>query len=672
MKVAKLPREVRKIETCWIPMADGARLAASVWLPEHAQAQPVPAVVEYIPYRRRDSTAVRDALHHGYFAGHGYASLRVDLRGSGDSDGVLKDEYLPQELEDGLEVLRWVAAQDWCDGNIGMIGISWGGFNGLQIAALRPPELKAVVSVASTDDRYADDVHHMGGCLLGDNLSWSAAMFAYNSLPPDPLVVGDRWRGMWLERLKGSGLWLDTWLRHQRRDAYWRHGSICEDYAAVQCPVMLVSGWADGYSNSVFRMLEHLQVPRKGLVGPWSHRYPHIGLPGPAIGFLQECVRWWDRWLKGIENGTDEEPMLRAWMQEPVPPTASYIERPGYWAAEEQWPSARTQALTFALGNHRLVEGDKPAEALELHVQSPLSVGLFAGKWCSYGGAPDLAHDQRLEDGGALVFDGAPLVDPIEVLGAPVLHLRVAASQPIAMIAARLSYVAPDGAVTRVTYGLLNLTHRNSSRHPERLEPGRAYDVRLNLNEVGQKFAAGHRLRLSLSTSYWPLAWAPPAPVRLTIHTEGSRLVLPHRPVRSDDARLRPFGDPEGAPEPPRTLIEPEQHSWRVVSDLASDVSTLEVVNDRGAYRLDDHGLVVRNRTLEWYSHRANEFLSLRGETLAERELSRDGWHIKTVTRTVLTSDSENFLLRADLDAYEGDQRVHCQSWDSRIPRDFV
>jgi uncharacterized protein len=497
-------------------------------------------------------------------------------------------------------------------------------------------------------------------------------MFAYNSLPPDPLVVGDKWRDMWLERLKGSGLWLDTWLRHQRRDAYWRHASICEDYSAVQCPVMLVSGWADGYSNSVFRMLEHLQVPRKGLVGPWGHRYPHIGLPGPAIGFLQECVRWWDRWLKGVENGIDEEPMLRAWIQEPVPPTASYIERPGYWAGEEQWPSPRTQEVTYALGANRLVESNAPAEALELQIQSPLSVGLFAGKWCSYGGAPDLAHDQRLEDGGALVFDGEPLEAPIEVLGAPVLHLRVAASEPIAMIAARLSYVAPDGAVTRVTYGLLNLTHRNSSRFPEHLEPGHAYDVRLNLNDIGQKFAAGHRLRLSLSTSYWPLAWAAPAPVRLTIHTEESRLVLPYRPVRPDDARLRPFDDPESASEPPRTLIEPEHHSWRVISDLATDVATLEVVNDRGAYRLDDHGLVVRNRTREWYSFRGNDFLSLCGETHAERELSREGWHIKTETRTVLTSDSENFLLRADLDAYEGDKRIHCQSWDSRIPRDFV
>jgi hypothetical protein len=278
--VRDFPHAVEEHENVWIEMADGARLAARIWLPEGAESAPVPAILEYIPYRKRDMTAVRDSLMHPYIAGHGYACVRVDLRGSGESDGVLTDEYLPQELDDGVAVIDWLARQPWCDGKVGMIGISWGGFNGLQIAALRPPALQAVISACSTDDRYADDIHHMGGCLLGDNLSWASVMFAYNSLPPDPALVGERWHAMWLERLRGSGLWLDTWLGHQRRDGYWRHGSICEDFGAVQCPVYAVSGWADGYSNAVFRLLAGLDVPRKGLIGPWAHRYPHIGEPG--------------------------------------------------------------------------------------------------------------------------------------------------------------------------------------------------------------------------------------------------------------------------------------------------------------------------------------------------------------------------------------------------------
>ncbi|MCB2174053.1 CocE/NonD family hydrolase, partial [bacterium] len=294
--IREFPHQIKKIENVWIPMPDGVRLAARLWLPRDSETTPVPAILEYIPYRKRDSTRSRDTQIYSYFAGHGYAGVRVDIRGSGDSDGVLLDEYLQQELDDGLAILQWLERQPWCNGRIGMMGISWGGFNGLQIAALRPPQLKAVISVSSTDDRYADDVHHMGGCLLGDNLSWASTMFSYNSCPPDPAVVGGRWRDMWFARLRGSGLWLEKWLRHQRRDAYWRHGSVCEDFAAIQCPVMAVSGWADGYSNAVFRLLEGLSVPCRGLVGPWGHKYPHVGQPGPAIGFLQEAVRWWDTW----------------------------------------------------------------------------------------------------------------------------------------------------------------------------------------------------------------------------------------------------------------------------------------------------------------------------------------------------------------------------------------
>ncbi|MFW5915638.1 MAG: CocE/NonD family hydrolase, partial [Planctomycetota bacterium] len=252
--VESFPRSVKEIFNIWIPMPDGCRLAARIWMPEDALSDPVPAILEYIPYRKNDLTAERDIPHHTYLAGHGYACVRVDLRGSGESEGVLKDEYLQQELDDGLEVLAWIAGQPWCTGRVGMVGISWGGFNGLQIAALQPPELFAVISICSTDDRYADDIHHMGGCLLGDNLSWASTMFSHNSCAPDPAVVGRRWRRMWMQRLEGSGLWLAEWLRHQRRDEYWKHGSVCEDYRAIHCPVMAVSGWADGYTNAVFRL----------------------------------------------------------------------------------------------------------------------------------------------------------------------------------------------------------------------------------------------------------------------------------------------------------------------------------------------------------------------------------------------------------------------------------
>ncbi|RFF26863.1 MULTISPECIES: CocE/NonD family hydrolase [unclassified Wenzhouxiangella] len=672
--IDELPRPIREDANVWIPMSDGTRLAARIWRPR--DGEPVPAILEYIPYRKRFGTAQRDEVMHPYVAGHGYACVRVDLRGSGESDGVLEDEYLQQELDDGCEVLKWLASQPWCTGKIGMIGISWGGFNGLQIAALQPPELKAVVAVCASDDRFADDVHHMGGCLLGDNISWASVMFAYNSLPPDPDLVGDRWREMWFDRLEGSGLWLEKWLQHQRRDEYWQHASVCEDYSAIQCPVYAVSGWADGYSNVVFRLMEHLQVPRKGLIGPWSHKYPHQGVPGPAIGFVQEVVRWWDQWLKDTDSGIMDEPMLRVWMQDSVPPVTYYKQRPGRWVAESEWPAERVSERHLALSSEGLVPARDEPEPYATTVRSPLTVGLFAGKWCSYAAGPDLAHDQREEDGGALVFQSEPLEETFEIMGEPYLDLEISSDRPVAMIAARLSDMAPDDKATRITYGLLNLTHRDSSECPEPLEPGKVYRVRVSLNAIAQVFPAGHRLRLSLSTSYWPLAWPPPEPVCLHVHTQNSCLVLPQRQPTQADAALPEFDPPEGTAPSPVTHIEAGHHNWLVHRDLALDKSTLEVINDDGCFHLDDIDMTVAKKTVETYTTVADDFHSPRAKVVSERTLARGDWQIRTVTRTFITSTATHFLLHANIDAYElsdeGEKRVYSDNWDESIPRDLV
>lgn len=670
--VSDYPRAVREIRNVWIPMSDGTKLAARIWLPEDAESDPVPGVLEYIPYRKNDLTSMRDVPHFNYVAGHGYACVRVDLRGSGESEGVLRDEYLPQELDDGVEVIRWVAEQPWCSGKVGMIGISWGGFNGLQIAALQPPELGAIITLCSTDDRYADDVHHMGGCLLGDNLSWASTMFSHNSCPPDPEIVGDDWRKMWKQRLEGSGLWLAEWLRHQRRDNYWRHASVCEDNSAIACPVMAVSGWADGYSNAVFRLIENLSVPRRGLIGPWRHLYPHVGKPGPAIGFLQEEVRWWDHWLKGVDRGVDSDPLLTVWMQDSVPPTTDYETRPGRWVYENSWPSANVGEKVFALARGRLIEPAERDDSEPLTIQSPLSCGLFAGKWCSYGAPPDLPHDQREDDGGALVFETDPLANELEILGPPTVELELTVDRPQAMVAVRLSDVLADGRATRVTYGLLNLTHRNGAEHPEPLEPGRTYRVRVRMNDVAQGFPAGHRLRLSVSTVYWPLAWPSPEPVSLTIHPDNSTLTLPVRPRQAADPDASPFGPPEAGPPLERTILRAPQQSWNVVRDLVEDESRLEVVNDVGAYRIDAIDLEIETRAEETYTSRADDYESLRGETKWIRRFKRGDWEVRTIAHTVMTSDRDSFRIQAQLDAFEGDTRVHSQSWDERIERDHL
>ncbi len=662
---------MKVIENTWITMSDGTKLAAKIWLPKDAEKNPVPGILEYIPYRKRDLTAYNDHRLHGYFAKSGYAGIRVDLRGSGDSEGILRDEYLQQELNDGVEVIKWIASQPWCDGNVGMIGISWGGFNGLQIAAMQPPGLKAVITVASTDDRYADDVHYMGGCLLSDNLSWASVMFAHTSCPPDPEVVGEKWSDMWKERLEGSGLWLKKWLEHQRRDDYWKHGSVCEDYDAIKCPVMAVSGWADGYSNTVFRLMENLKVPRQGIVGAYGHKYPHMGGPGPAIDFLKKSVRWWDQWLKGIDNGVKDEPILRLWVLDSVSPLSS--ARPGRWIDEESWPSSKVEEREYKLHSLRVGTRVNPSkEPDSLKIQSPLNVGLFGGKWCSYSESTDLPSDQREEDGGALVFDSPFLDEDYEILGRPFLKLKLKSDKRVAQVAARISDVAPDGRATRVTFGLLNLTHRDSNEELQELEPGKTYEVLVPMNYIAQRFPAGNQIRVSISTSYWPLAWPAPESATLTIYPAESSLILPKRKIEKRDTSEKALEKPGKLDQLETTLLVPAKREWIVERNLATNKVTQKIINNDPQYRLNHIDLELRKDATESYSYSNNKYETVRGEVKGVREFRREGWKIKTITHTILTSTKTNFVIRATLDAYEEDVRVFSRSFDERIPRDMV
>ncbi len=269
----------RIIENQWIALPDGRRLAARIWLP--AGPGPFPAILEYLPYRKRDGTAPRDETTHRVFAESGYACIRVDIAGSGDSEGQFDDEYSEQELSDGEAVLDWISTREWSDGNVGMIGISWGGFNGLQLAFRQPKALKAVVSVASTTDRYADDIHFMGGCLLSDNFNWSSQMFAYQTRPLDPELRSD-WREDWIRRMETHPFSAVDWMGHPTRDGFWKHGSVCEDWSNIQIPVLAITGWADAYVNAPPALVANLGAPSKAIIGPWEHRYAHIAKLNPA------------------------------------------------------------------------------------------------------------------------------------------------------------------------------------------------------------------------------------------------------------------------------------------------------------------------------------------------------------------------------------------------------
>jgi putative CocE/NonD family hydrolase len=655
-------------------MPDGCRLAARIWLPEEAERTPVPAILEYVPYRKNDGLALRDAPIHHYFAGHGYASVRVDIRGSGDSDGILADEYLPLEQEDGVEVIRWLGSRPWCSGSVGIIGKSWGGFNGLQIAAHNPPELKAVISVASTDDRYADDVHYMGGSVLAwAMLPWASTMLAYNALPPDPAVVGEDWRATWRQRLEQTPPYINAWLAHQRRDEFWRQGSVCEDYAAIRCPVYMVGGWTDSYRNAILRFLEAYPGPCKGLIGPWGHDYPEDGAPGPAIGFLQEAVRWWNHWLKGADNGVMEEPKLRAWMPEAHRPASGYLTHPGRWLAADSWPATDVRMRRFHIGAGTLRTGGSPAADgdVEQRIRGSEAAAGDLGQWGGHGDALEFPPDQRPEDGLSLSFDTGPLAETVEILGVPVARLDLAADRPMALVAVRLCDVWPDGASTLITRGLKNLAHRASDSHPEPLVPGERYRVDVALNAIGYQVPAGHRLRLAVSPTYWPWAWPAPERVTLSVFTgEGSVLDLPLWTGSGEHAPPAHFGMPERAPMP-----QHEPLGGGSGREVRRDVGTgtVEVINtvDDG-HRLLDDGLEYRENERDVYHIVDGDPLSARVECQRAFTVGRGQWRATVRTVSTMSATARSFQVTNVLDAYEGDARVFTRTWNAEVPRDCV
>ena len=572
------------------------------------------------------------------------------------------------------EAIAWLAAQPWCTGKVGMTGISWGGFNSLQVAAHRPPALKAIITHCSTDDRYADDIHFMGGTMLVENFFWGSGFFEFMARPGDPEIQGERWREQWLERLESwEPVAATIWQEHQRRDVYWKQGSVCENYADITCAVYAVGGWADGYSNAIPRMLANLQCPRKGLVGPWGHKYPQDAIPGPSIGWMQESLRWWDHWLKDADNGVMEEPMYRVWLDEPQAPDACLAMSKGRWVTEPEWPSANIGEKVFHLNSDGLAEKKRRATMIE-H-STPLTMGAASGVWCPYGlggSSPDLATDQREDDARSLAFDSGPLEERLEVLGAPVVRLRLAIDRAQGMVAVRLNDVAPDGSSLRVSYGLLNLSHRKSHEKPRAMKPGAMVDVEVKLNDLAHAFPAGHRIRVAVSTSYWPIAWPSPEKVTMTLATGRSTLSLPVRPPRGEDKDVPDFEAPEMAPLPEMVEVVPGKGTRHVERDMATGEQIVRVVEDGGVYRLPALGLTLADGAQVELSISEDDPNSARGTWRWHSRRTRGDWDVSTTSQMTVTVSQEAFHIATDLEAFEGDLRIFARRWNHDVKRDHL
>lgn len=636
-------------EHTWIPMRDGVRLSARIWLPR--TAAPVPAVLECIPYRKRDLYRTYDDLWGATLSGAGIAFVRVDVRGSGDSEGVITDEYSEAELEDCVETIAWIARQTWCSGAVGMRGISWGGINTLQVAARRPPALRAIVPMGCCDTRYTDDAHFIGGALAHANFQWGVLFKLVMAGPPDPAIVGDAWRDMWKQRLDATPPILATWTRHQREDAYWRRGSVSTSYADIKVPALLASGWSDTYSEPVLRLLAKLTAPAKAIIGPWGHTYPNLARP-IGLAWAREEVRWWRHWLMGEPTGIMNEPDLRAFMPYATAAQSGANPIPGRWIAEARWPAnASMQRLHL---NQRTLD-PSPAPGVELTHRDAGPVGATKPEWLDL---PPV--EQSADDRLCLALDTAPLAAPLEILGAPRVQLRLSSDTPVTQVVLRLCEVKPDGTSWLVTWGALNLTRRASMSAPTPMTPGQFEECRINLRTIAHRFDKGSRIRIAISTGLWPMLWPTPSRPTLMLKTGVSTLDLPVR-----DAESTPFAFEdlrrEGAPSPPYAPTAPDA-SGRLVQASSSpstpyriDAADVELAADSDS----SSAISVDGGAPEWRERRRASW-------------RRGGWKCEIETSYRLTADATSFTIEEAVRAVEGGAEIFTRASTTVVPRDLL
>jgi hypothetical protein len=529
-----------------------------------------------------------------------------------------------------------------------MYGTSYSGFNSLHLAAARPPALKAVIGIYSSDDRYTDDVHYMGGLLkLLDLVDYPLYMVAMNALPPVPSLAGEGWRDAWRDRIDNTEPWLLRWLEEQHDGEFWRRGSIRPAYERIGCATLLVGGWADGYRNNTFRTVEALAdagVPHRLLLGPWAHASTETALPGPRIDLVPEMVRWWDRWLRGDPNGVDDEPPITVFARRSSPPLPDLDEVAGEWRNEPGWPLDRVTDDVRSLG-----------DGVVGHVVVP-DTGTAA--WISCAGHLPWGQptDQRYDDAASLTWEWPG--EGLEILGHAVLRARVAADVPVATLAVRLCDVYPDGRSTLITRGTLNLTQRSSREAPEPLPINGFVDVEVELEATSWAFDPGHQLRLAVSGTDWPNTLAPPEPVTLSLDLAASALVLPR------------VDGPSPCPPPSLTASrsapdEPTDVDWRVEHDVLRHQTSCVV----------DHGSTYDEDGVTCTEHYVGR-VTVDTVTFAQRAEGRTtftlAWPDVTVTtevRMVVEATTDAFEVALELDCLEGDVMARQRSWSQRIPR---
>ncbi len=638
-------------------MDDGVRIAVTLHYPDDVPP-PWPVVFEARPYRKDDLSDATPMYRRLCDEG-GLAVCRADVRGTGSSEGIALGEYSGREWDDWLYVIDWLSTQDWSNGNVGMFGTSYSGFNALQMAALRPPALKAIIPIYATDRRYTDDVHYGGGVRRGlDFLDYPMNMVAMNALPPVPSVFGEGWREEWMRRIDANEPWELDWLEQQDEGMYWRHGSVWfDDYERIDAATMIVAGHADGYRNMAFRGFERLRGPKRLLFGPWSHMSPLASMPGPRIDHVPEMIRWWRRWLAGDDNGVERERSIQLFVRRPTTPEPDLEDHRGEWRAESTWPPERLREQVHPLAEAGSAGGFRAGSGDVLEVRG--DVGVTASIWCGADLPFGSPWDQRADEAFSLVYDWASASTEIEIVGHPRVELRLASSTPVAFVSAKLCDVFPSGTSSLITRSILNLTHRDGHDDPTPLPLGEFMQIELELDATAYVLEVGHRLRLDLAGADFPSSWPPPRAGTISVDPAGSRLILP---VLDGAPVVRPVFA-EGDAEAHR----PDRVTWTIEDDVLARQRRVRI--DHGGLRgrtgavsiSDTYGGEIGVSTIDpglaWATG---------GTTF---ELAFPEATVRTASRGSLRSDRDTWHLELELEVFEDDRPIAHRRWERSVPR---
>ena len=659
---------VLTIREVMIPMPDGIQLAADLYMPADIPAgEHLPVLLEYTPYRKNDSRGSKYRMYT-YFVKRGYVVARVDIRGTGNSQGrTIPYEYSEIELSDGDAVIAWLAKQDWSNGNVGMFGISWGGFNSIQMAVRKPPALKAFVALMATEDLYQEDVHYMDGIIHID--SWMMSHDLSNAMPGAPEFRLDE---DWLRNRFEVEPSVFTYMREQRDGSFWDRASARDKYEQIQIPGYYIGGWYDGYRDSPPRMLEHVKAPVKAMIGPWDHYYPHNAWPAPQVEWRHEAVRWFDQWLKGNDTGILDEPRFAVYVRDWHPPGPGVDEIPGHWRWEEGWPIERSVTKTFYAGQDHGLSSSPSAQATHSLKYKP-SVGLAGGGPVMWWG--NIPPDQQSMDDYSLIYDSHPLDSPLEILGMPRAILKVSADVSRANWVVRICDVAPDGSVTQVGGAAFNGTHRKSAREPEDLIPGKVFPLEIEMHFTSWVFPKGHRIRFAINNAQWPMLWPTPYQMTTTLAiggVEGARVELPVVPPA--DRPVPKFKLPEEGPSLPDYASVDSGN----VSGYAEIKSIQRDEQSGAAFGIATNATSFR---YPWGLEHFEERLEHRTSDLNPAETSVIGIYavaidlkdrtIRMEQNVVFKSDLKNFHMNFIRRIKVDGETLHEKQWNETFPRDF-